>query len=286
VVTVAFFTVTTTKFHHYIFPLCVPAALLIGRFLDELSTDDAPRVSPALALFIALMTALVARDLVLEPWQFVDLFTYHYKGYKPDYYFPSDAEWRVGLSIAGFGVAVLIAAGGLLDALRARPPFEPAEAERTGIIGARIADLWPRHDPTVHIWRNSTPNRMLVLTTVVSCILFAVFAVQVHFNRASQHWTQRHIWNTYHALAKPDEPFIAYQMDWKGETFYGRNNDIQVKKSGADLKKLIDRPGKAFVIVHTDRFGSMKTALGKDYERKIRVVDRSNVKWYLVEVDD
>jgi hypothetical protein len=37
--------------------------------------------------------------------------------------------------------------------------------------------------------------------------------------------------------------------------------------------------------VQTDRFGGMKSALGKDWEDKIKVVDRSNQKWYLVTID-
>ena len=37
--------------------------------------------------------------------------------------------------------------------------------------------------------------------------------------------------------------------------------------------------------MQTDRFGNLKSALGKGFESRIRVVDRSNVKWYLVAVD-
>jgi hypothetical protein len=91
---------------------------------------------------------------------------------------------------------------------------------------------------------------------------------------------------TYHALKKEGEPLIAFQMDWKGETFYLKNADIQVKKAGADLKKHVERPGREFVIVQTDRFGGLKSSLGKDYEAKIRVVDRTNQKWFLVEIDE
>lgn len=267
VITFVFFTATVTKFHHYVFPLCVPAALLLGRWLDSLCADDRrlPLVGVALALLLAV---LIGRDLVAEPWQLIDLFTYHYKSYKPDYYFPADLEWRIGLGVACFGAALLLGAGALLD-----------------LLGNS------RHDPSKRPWwiaalvGDARANGGFVLAAVLAAVMFSVFAVQIHFNRASQHWSQRWIFQTYEALKGPDEPIIAYQMDWKGEAFYSKNRDLQVKKSATDLKKLIERPGREFVLVQTDRFGGMKSALGKDYEDKIKVVDRSNQKWYLVTID-
>lgn len=269
VLTFVFFTATVTKFHHYVFPLCVPAALLIGRWLDGLC-DDERAVSPLLALLAIALLVLMGRDLVAEPWQLIDLFTYHYKSYKPEYYFPPDLEWRVGMGIACFGAALVLGIGAAVDAARgeAAPPSTRRPWWMHAFIGgARV-------------------NGAFVLGAVVAALFFSLFVVQVHFNRASQHWSQRWMFQTYEALKGPNEPIIAYQMDWKGEAFYGKNRDLQVKKNAADLKKLIERPGREFVVVQTDRFGGMKTALGKEYDDKIRVVDRSNQKWYLVTVDD
>lgn len=268
VVTFVFFTFTVTKFHHYIFPLCVPAALLIGKALDALCEER--ERTPILGVLLAiLLVVLMGRDLVAEPWELIDLFTYHYKSYKPEYYFPSDLEWRIGLGVACFGAALLLAAGALLDGVtNAREPVSARPWWVTALIG------------------DARANGGLVLAAVLAGAMFSIFAVQVHFNRAAQHWSQRWIFQTYEDLKGPDEPIIAYQMDWKGEAFYSKNRDLQVKKSATDLKKLIDRPGREFVLVQTDRFGGMKSALGKDYEDKIKVVDRSNQKWYLVTIDD
>ena len=46
--------------------------------------------------------------------------------------------------------------------------------------------------------------------------------------RSSAHWSQKWLIETYHALRQGDEPLIAFQMDWKGETFYGKNREIQI----------------------------------------------------------
>ena len=275
VVTLVFFTATVTKFHHYIFPLCVPAALLIGKWLDSLCSDE--RRAPLLVVLTALLVAvLVGRDLVAEPWELIDLFTYHYKSYKPEYYFPSALEWRVGLGVACFGAAILMGAGALVDLLRdTSPPLPPLPHA----VEAR-GPWW-----FLALTGGARANRGFVVGSVVAALFFSIFAVQVHFNRASQHWSQRWLFETYEALKGPDEPIIAYQMDWKGEAFYSKNRDLQVKKSATDLKKLLDRPGREFVVVQTDRFGGMKSALGKEYEDKIKVVDRTNQKWYLVSID-
>ncbi len=269
VLTFVFFTATVTKFHHYMFPICVPAALLIGRWLDSLC-DDERLVSPLLALLAVALVVLMGRDLVAEPWQLIDLFTYHYKSYKPDYYFPPDLEWRIGMGIACFGAALVLGVGAVVVATRGEGALVPTR--RPWWVAALVGD--------------ARVNGPFVVGAVTAALLFSLFAVQVHFNRASQHWSQRWMFQTYEQLKGPSEPIIAYQMDWKGEAFYAKNRDVQVKKNAADLKKLIDRPGREFVLVQTDRFGGMKTALGKEYEDKIRVVDRSNQKWYLVTVDD
>jgi 4-amino-4-deoxy-L-arabinose transferase-like glycosyltransferase len=268
VVVFGFFAATTTKFHHYILPLCVPAALLVGRFLDRVLHDGRSPVAPVLALMAVVVAVLVGRDLVTEPWQLIDLFTYHYKSYKTEYYFPSDNEWRMGLSIACFGAAALMAAGAMLDFVR-RPV--PASKPRPFVLRLLL--------------EKRAAAEGFVLATLAAAVLFSIFVVQVHFNRASQHWSQRALVGTYLSMKESDEPLIAFQMDWKGETFYSKNQDIQIKKSGADLKKACDQAGREFVLVQTDRFGGLKSALGKDYESKIRVVDRSNVKWYLVVIE-
>ena len=268
VVVFGFFAATTTKFHHYILPLCVPAALLIGRFFDRLLEDRLRPTAPVVVLIAVIIAALVGRDLVTEPWQFIDLFTYHYKAYKPEYYFPLDGEWSTGFGIACFGAAGLMAAGALFDALK-----------------GPVSEGIPRPWLCVLLLEKRAAAEGFVAATLAAAVLFALFAVQVHFNRASQHWSHRSLLETYLSMKNKDEPIIAFQMDWKGETFYSKNQDIQIKSSGADLKKAADKPGREFVLVQTDRFGGLKTALGKDYQSKIRVVDRSNVKWYLVLIE-
>jgi hypothetical protein len=275
-----FFTATTTKFHHYILPFAVPAALLVGRLLDSLAAQATGRVA-AVALATAL-SALFLRDLVAAPWEWIDLFTYHYKGYKPEYYFPLDAIDPAHLPfpagarakvVSWFEIGPALCGGfALIAGFTAAVFVRPLPPGRTGPL-SRLLDVV------------SAPGRGVVLGAVLGALVVAVFAVHVFLARASQHWSQRWLFATYQEMRQPDEPIIAFQMDWKGETFYSKNQDIQVKKNAADLRLAVQRPGREFVLVQTDRLDNLKNALGRSWEPRLQVVDRSNAKWLLVLVD-
>ena len=276
-----FFAGTTTKFHHYILPFVVPAAMLCGRFLDRLaeSSEHGIRV---VVVATALLSALFLRDLCAEPWEWIDLFTYHYKGYKPEYYFPIDTidllplpeigSWKgsPGVSFYSFGTGLF---GGVALGLFVLLAFtvRPAPAGRGDPI-SRALEV------------EAAPGRGVVVGAVVAAVIVAVFSVQVFWARASQHWSQRWIFQTYEDLRKGDEPLLAFQMDWKGETFYSKNRELQIKKNANDLRIAVGRPGREFVLVQTDRLDNLKTALGTNSAR-VTVVDKSNAKWMLVVVE-
>jgi 4-amino-4-deoxy-L-arabinose transferase-like glycosyltransferase len=274
-----FFTATTTKFHHYIFPVVVPSAILVGCWFDR-ALSESRRVAAGIVGFIALGMLLVGRDLNAEPWQLVDLFTYHYKSWKPDYYFPTDPNWHVWMSVGTALAFVVFVVGVMSDwaagavARGKRNPVAMLLAPIAHFGHAVLAGLKPVRSPG------------FVMGALLAGFVFAVFSVHVYFNQMSQHWSQRWMFETYYAMKKPGEPIISYQMDWKGETFYGHNEDIQIKKSASDLKKRCEKPGREFVLVQTDRYNRVKSALGKGFEGKVKVVDRSNKKWFLVLVDE
>lgn len=278
-----FFTATTTKFHHYIFPVVVPAALLIGWWLDRL-LESKERVAVGIAAFLVLAVVLIGRDLGAEPWQLVDLFTYHYKSWKPDYYFPDDVNWHGVMAAFGLLAAFVLFVGVASDAAAERL----ARHRHDGFLGAAARLLAPFAQTGRALATGVYPTRNggLVLGAFGAALLFSVFAVHVYLSSMSQHWSQRWIFETYYAMRNPGERIIAYQMDWKGETFYGKNEEIQIKQSATDLKRQVEKPGRDFILVQTDRYGRVKSALGKEYEGKIKVVDRSNKKWFLVLVEE
>ncbi len=310
----AFFTIIGTKFHHYIYPVVIPSALLIGWWLDELLKSP-QRLAVGLGVLMCFVVVTVTRDLITEPWQWADLYSYHYVSYKPDYYFPKDIAFRlkdqpVSWWQLGIGACGLIALAFPLLGLLADWAFEQrgAGAESTATddgnpvavpdgsndsavqrvleqfasplekLGALPRQLF-RHDDA------PSKNAGVVAGLMLSGVLVSIGVVHVYMAQASQHWTHRHILHTYWEMSQPGEPLIAFQMDWKGETFYAHNSERQIKKSSAELKKVVDKPGRTFVIVQQDRYNRLKSAVGKENEKNMRIVDQSNTKWYLVLIE-
>ncbi len=275
-----FFAGTTTKFHHYILPFVVPAALLCGRFLDRLADGSAHGIR-VVVVAVALLSALFLRDLCAEPWEWIDLFTYHYKGYKPDYYFPVDqldlislpkiGAWKDHPGISFFRLGPGLFGGvGLALFLFFAFVLKPV-AEGEGGLFSRALEV------------ERAPGRGAVVGAIVAAVMLSLFSVQVFWARASQHWSQRWLLNTYEEMHRAGEPLLAFQMDWKGETFYTKNQEIQIKKNADDLRVAVARPGREFVVVQTDRVDNLKTALGSS--ARVTVIDKSNAKWMLVIVE-
>lgn len=281
--TFLFFSLTTTKFHHYALPFVVPAALLVGHLLHRVA-DAAPRAQLVVGGFAVIVGAIVLRELSSSPWEWPDLFTYHYKGYKPEYYFPVERLDLIEFAGAtgSKGQALTMSAFSLLPAVAgalalALPVvlglWQWGRGSRTGGVLADLLDV------------KASVGRGFIVGAVVGATVLSVVAVQGFMGRVSQHWTQRHLLQTWHALREGDQPLIAYQMDWKGETFYSKNAEIQIKKNAADLRLAVGRSGREFVLVQADRLEGLKTALGRGADSRVTVVDRSSAKWLLVVVD-
>jgi hypothetical protein len=102
--------------------------------------------------------------------------------------------------------------------------------------------------------------------------------------KLSPHWGQRYLFNTYYNMKKGDEPIIAYLMNWRGESFYAKGQDLQIN-DGNQLKNRVKQPGREFILVETTRYKGLESTLA-EMKDKVSIVDRSNAKWYLVMVDD
>ncbi|MEL6188099.1 MAG: hypothetical protein AAFU79_26035 [Myxococcota bacterium] len=95
------------------------------------------------------------------------------------------------------------------------------------------------------------------------------------------------MFETYFREKKGDEPIYAYQLNWRGETFYSRNTVIQVKEAGANqrMREVVDHPGREFIVVEQKRFPTLKNVLSPDKRERITILDKSSTKFYLLVVD-
>lgn len=246
----AFFGFAATKFHHYVFPVVPPLVILVAIWLTDVLEEG---VKPhALALLVGgVLFALVAHDLALKPKHLVDLFTYNYE--RPYPHREVDARgafttlFILGAAAAAFGVPRLRRL--LWGSAKEQP------SDRLFITGA----------------------------LAILAVTFSVYVSAYHWRKLSPHWSQRDLFWVYHQKSQPHEPIAAYQMNWRGETFYSRNTVKQIREA-ADIRAFAAQPGREWVLVEPGRLERLQNTLGRAHT--VTVVDKtSSNKYTLVTVD-
>jgi len=101
VVSMALFSLSETKFHHYVLPTVPAVAVLVAFWLDDLLSGDGGRTTLLLLVGIAAVI-LITIDVMGEQKQFIEMFVYRY-----DRPWPEGAPWNVDLApvMRGFGIA-------------------------------------------------------------------------------------------------------------------------------------------------------------------------------------
>lgn len=258
VLSFAMFAVALTKYHHYILPAVVPAALLAGLVLERgFSSQEADGVSPAVSALRGLsglaagaLVVLVGRDLggggrVEGQARLMHLFTYNYSR-------PWPASLELGPSF--WFVAVL---AGCFSAL----------------------------------WLVPRLRRLSVIALLATGLGFCVFVVNVYFAAAAPHFGQRELLLEYYARREgAHQPLVAYRMNWKGENFYTGNRVAVFVASGAPFRAYLGalRARKAstvFVMTEHHRKDSLLEELGAVRRFQTLTGPARNDKFFLARVD-
>jgi 4-amino-4-deoxy-L-arabinose transferase-like glycosyltransferase len=257
----AMFSVSLTKFHHYALPALPPLALLTGLLLDRLlgpalrsDESSAARFTSAklglFCLFAAGIAALVGRDLSSPGAVEGQVRLYHLFAYNYARPWPRTLDFD-----AAFRVFALLAA--LLLALMMLP--------------------------SVRVW---CARAFLVLAAV-----FTAFCLSIYLVRLAPHYGQRETLLTYYATrAGPEEPLVAYQMNWKGENFYTGNHLPAFVTSGEKFKSWVASRREAgtrvlyFTTEHS-RVGTLKSELGKVKSFQVLTKPELNNKFFLARVE-
>ncbi len=127
---------------------------------------------------------------------------------------------------------------------------------------------------------------MLFGTFWVFALCLAVWFNWNHWVDLSHHWTQRDLFWRYWRQRQPGEPIAAFMMNWRGETFYSRNQAEQFRSGDASarMRNYAAQPGREWALVEHSRLGLLTTAVGAD--KKVQVIDRDiNNKFILVTID-
>ena len=341
------FTITLTKFHHYILPLVPPTAVMAAAALVQFWPKRLPQLRWQAAAYIAsqLASALLlvvgvalffqgnilgfAPDGERSPGSYVSgifVSTIGLVGFSACVRWlgrwqdnaPNNSEdtptSKQEASLAIFSPAalgVIALASSFIVALCARDLLVTFKGDVEG--QARLMHLftynytrsWPKTvDFTAALagfgivsaaalafmsvtrWR----KHIGVLFSSVA-VWWAVWGVSIYLVQLSPHWGQRENLLAYYEHRESNkEPFVAYQMNWKGENFYTGNQMATWVSSGKKFKKWIKKQRRngvetMFFTTEFSRTKTLKRELGnpKDYEE---LTDKaSNNKFVLVRVN-
>jgi len=122
-------------------------------------------------------------------------------------------------------------------------------------------------------------------------VLFTAWSVDVYLVAAAPHWGQRETIATYYRRRQgPEEPILAYQLNWKGENFY-TGNRIAVFVSDSDAFKAhvasLRERGRRVIFVATEhrRVKNLERDLGPVKRLERLIPPEQNNKFALVRVE-
>ncbi|MGC4063976.1 MAG: glycosyltransferase family 39 protein [Polyangiaceae bacterium] len=259
------FSLTLTKFHHYIIPVVPAACLLAGPLLEQLldglrlpfaRTRTIKRTRPR---YDFLLVGVVAACVV--GFAGLDLF-----GPSPP---PGGAARLINLVTYNYA--------------RPWPPHLDFSRELTAFTVVAVLACLGLMLPKV-------PRAIATLSLLVLCLTFATWLCDRYLPRVAPHWGQRETIATYYRTRNgPEQPLVAYQMNWKGENFYTGNRIATFISTGDRFKQWVKQQrqvGKTvlFFTLEHQRLGSLKSELGQVQNFEVLTDKTLNNKFTLVRV--
>jgi 4-amino-4-deoxy-L-arabinose transferase-like glycosyltransferase len=249
-----------TKFHHYILPAIPGLAIVIGCFLDELyEARDAWR-GRLVALIGLPLLLVVVHDLTEAKnasQLFLWLFSYDYVHSPTGRPWPEQLDFSTTLIVFG----VLFALGTLALGIR--------RLVRPGIAALSIV-----------------------------AVVFTWFLLDVYMVKVAPYWSQKYgIAEYYKHRRSPAEKLLAYQMYWRGETFYTKNEIYEgpmeertvFDQEGADdkLREYVNshRGRRVYFMFERARRGRLQALLPPEARPSFTVIYETNNKFSVAFAD-
>ena len=256
----ALVSLSVTKFHHYILPAIPGLAIVVGCFLDDLLSRRDGRAAAAVALLGIPLLALVSTIWL--------------------------ASRRTRSDSSGCSRTTT----------STRRRGGPGRRRSTS-GGASPCWLrwpgWPRSGSPGgghSVWRWSG--------SVSPQSRFTYFLLDGYMMRVTPYWTQKGLIANYYKLRRsPEEKLLVWQMYWRGENFYTENEiyvgphdertvflgDKNLENFKAWMQK--HRGRRAFILVERARWSSVEAAVPPETRPSLKMVDESNMKFCLAQVD-
>ena len=138
-------------------------------------------------------------------------------------------------------------------------------------------------------WPRARRHALALFT--VTAVTWTAWGIDVYLVAAAPHWGQRETILAYYAARKgPQEPFVAYQMNWKGENFYTGNRVPAFVSTGAKFKTWVSDQKKKgvsvmFFTTEHSRISALKSELGSVKDFKLLTGRELNNKFTLARVE-
>ena len=303
VCTFALFTLSSTKFHHYIFPALPALAMLVALFLDRLLEDRSwlPRLTALVAIGLHLITV---NDLYQDQQQLRKLMTYKYDRPTPEY-FPTDPQAPVseieGSQTWQESTFWEESSPFLLQILTSETLAYHTWIPLIGGLGliALLLFLAAR-----------TRRHGLIVLALMSSML-TMWSLNYYMPSFSPHWSQKYLFDTYYNSCERQtnpseideayspllaniglggvseffgwegkvvckEDVISWRITWRGETYYSYNELKPITKEANQFMPYLEEMnhGKPFYILmergksKTDGFKSKLTTYSDKLRRK------------------
>jgi 4-amino-4-deoxy-L-arabinose transferase-like glycosyltransferase len=258
VIAFTLFTLSSTKFHHYIFPVVPPLALLIALALDDTLDRDLPSPWPLFLLAIPTM-GILAWDILADPQTLKNLFTYKYDRKW------NNADWDITFrwTLAVIVVPAFLGSVALLIRNRAVRRWSLVAIVSSGVMLAYFClDIYmPRVSAT---WSQK-----------------GVWDAYYTMCTRTEGPPNSNVMKRF-----CEEPVVSYKLNWRGETYYSQNEVIPIRDDD-DFEHFLANVGEEtfFGVMEYGRFnGGFKRGLPKRFKGKACVVYNENIKFVLAKV--
>jgi hypothetical protein len=251
------FGITGTKYHHYALPLVPAATLLAGVFCQQLferrRAGERPSVAEGAGLVAAAaFVGLAGRDLAVTE--------------------AGDVQGAARfLHLFTYNYA------------RSWPPtldYSKILWVFTAIATALCLGMLARR------WRRACFIAFSAFST-----LMAAWVMDVYFIEVAPHWGQRETISVYYQRrAGPQEPLVAYQLNWKGENFYTGNDVPAFVSSGKRFTDWVAAQKKSgvevmFFTTEHSRIATLKRELGSTRKFELLTTPALNDKFVLARAE-
>lgn len=258
VVAFTLFTLSSTKFHHYIFPAMPAVGILIALLLDDALDQKFAKPWPLFLLAIPII-AVIGWDILNDPRIFKNLFTYKYDRKW------NNSAWDSDFRNSIFWILVPIFVGAFLLLSR------QAIHKRFGLILTTVGGI----------------------ALAVFCLNSYMPKISNTWSQKGL-WDYYHS----HCTVEPTpprsdprkvyckEPAISYRLVWRGETYYSQNQVVPIGDDD-DFTFFLKNLGEHgfYAIMEAGRFsGGFKRKLPAKYRDKACIVYDNNMKFVLAKV--